>query len=166
MAPSRQRHRRMAEHTPISPVSRVEMISTGARRRWTLAGKRRIVAESYTGHRSRRKCGVRTFHYGRHRSSTTLVGSLQASSRGFLARGSSSSALSASLSQSAAFSSHRRLRSSVLLKSASLRQASARRRNSAGSGIRGAAYAAAIRQAISFDNTHPTDTAVFTARPL
>jgi transposase len=38
----------MTEHTPISPVSRVEVISTGARRRWTLAEKRRIVAESYS----------------------------------------------------------------------------------------------------------------------
>jgi transposase len=37
----------MTEHTPISPVSRLEVISTGARRRWTLAEKRRIVAESY-----------------------------------------------------------------------------------------------------------------------
>ncbi len=35
-------------HTAISPVSRVEVISTGARRRWTLAEKRRIVAESYS----------------------------------------------------------------------------------------------------------------------
>jgi transposase len=32
----------------MSPVSRVEVISTGARRRWTLAEKRRIVAESYS----------------------------------------------------------------------------------------------------------------------
>jgi len=38
----------MTEHTPISNVSRVEVISTGARRRWTLAEKRRIVAESYS----------------------------------------------------------------------------------------------------------------------
>jgi transposase len=38
----------MTEHTPISPVSRLEVISTGARRRWTLAEKRRIVAESYS----------------------------------------------------------------------------------------------------------------------
>lgn len=39
----------MTEHTPISPVSRVEVITTGARRRWTLAEKRRIIAESYSG---------------------------------------------------------------------------------------------------------------------
>jgi|SRR6516162_1394899 transposase len=40
----------MTEHTPIpiSPISRVEVIATGARRRWTLAEKRRIVAESYS----------------------------------------------------------------------------------------------------------------------
>jgi transposase len=38
----------MTEHTPISKVSRLEVISTGARRRWTLAEKRRIVAESYS----------------------------------------------------------------------------------------------------------------------
>src|SRR5215204_4076503 len=40
------RHRRMAEHTPMSSVSRLEVITTGARRRWTLEEKRRIVAES------------------------------------------------------------------------------------------------------------------------
>jgi transposase len=33
----------------MSSVSRLEVISTGARRRWTLAEKRRIVAESYSG---------------------------------------------------------------------------------------------------------------------
>jgi transposase len=38
----------MTEHTPISPISRVEVITTGARRRWTLAEKQRIVAESYS----------------------------------------------------------------------------------------------------------------------
>jgi transposase len=32
-------------------VSRLEVISTGARRRWTLAEKQRIVAESYDGRR-------------------------------------------------------------------------------------------------------------------
>jgi len=37
----------MTEHTPISSVSRLEVITTGARRRWTLDEKRRIVAESY-----------------------------------------------------------------------------------------------------------------------
>jgi len=39
----------MTEHTPISPISRVEVITTGARRRWTLAEKQRIIAESYSG---------------------------------------------------------------------------------------------------------------------
>jgi transposase len=37
----------MTDHTPISQVSRLDVISTGARRRWTLAEKQRIVAESY-----------------------------------------------------------------------------------------------------------------------
>src|SRR4051812_17014369 len=40
------RPRRMTEHTPMSSVSRLEVITTGARRRWTLDEKRRIVAES------------------------------------------------------------------------------------------------------------------------
>jgi transposase len=33
----------------MSKVSRIEVISTGARRRWTLEEKRRIVSESYGG---------------------------------------------------------------------------------------------------------------------
>jgi transposase len=33
----------------MSKVSRMEVVSTGARRRWTLEEKRRIVAESYGG---------------------------------------------------------------------------------------------------------------------
>jgi len=37
----------MTDHTPIPKVSRLDVISTGARRRWTLDEKRRIVAESY-----------------------------------------------------------------------------------------------------------------------
>src|SRR3954447_18443609 len=37
----------MTEHTPMSSASRLEVITTGARRRWTLEKKRRIVAESY-----------------------------------------------------------------------------------------------------------------------
>src|SRR4051812_22093383 len=41
------RPRRMTEPTPMSSVSRLEVITTGARRRWTLEEKRRIVAESY-----------------------------------------------------------------------------------------------------------------------
>jgi transposase len=36
----------MTGHTTIPKVSRLEVIETGARRRWTLAEKRRIVAES------------------------------------------------------------------------------------------------------------------------
>ena len=35
----------MTDHTSISQVSRLEVISTGGRRRWTLAEKQRIVAE-------------------------------------------------------------------------------------------------------------------------
>jgi transposase len=41
----------MTDHTPILQVSRLEVISTGARRRWTLAEKQRIVAESYSAPR-------------------------------------------------------------------------------------------------------------------
>jgi transposase len=41
----------MTDHTPISKISRLEVVSTGARRRWTLEEKQRIVAESYDGPR-------------------------------------------------------------------------------------------------------------------
>ena len=41
----------MTGHTPIPKVARLEVISTGARRRWTLEEKQRIVAESYAGPR-------------------------------------------------------------------------------------------------------------------
>jgi transposase len=41
----------MTDHTPISKISRLDVISTGARRRWTLEEKQRIVAESYSGPR-------------------------------------------------------------------------------------------------------------------
>ena len=41
----------MTDHTPMSTVSWLDVISTGARRRWTLAEKQRIVAESYDGRR-------------------------------------------------------------------------------------------------------------------
>jgi transposase len=41
----------MTEHTPIPKVTRLEVISTGARRRWTLEEKQRIVAESYSAPR-------------------------------------------------------------------------------------------------------------------
>jgi hypothetical protein len=58
----------MAEHTP--KVSRLEVITTGAHRRWTLAEKLRIVAESSWGHRevtaTARRCGLSTsylFHW-------------------------------------------------------------------------------------------------------
>ena len=41
----------MTDHTPNSKVSRLEVVSTDARRRWTLEEKQRIVAESYGGPR-------------------------------------------------------------------------------------------------------------------
>jgi transposase len=41
----------MTDHTPMPKVSRLEVIATGARRRWTLDEKHRIVAESYGGRR-------------------------------------------------------------------------------------------------------------------
>src|SRR5712671_6444056 len=41
----------MTSHTPMPQVSRLEVIATGARRRWTLEEKQRIVAESYGGPR-------------------------------------------------------------------------------------------------------------------
>ncbi len=41
----------MTDHTPISKVSRLEVITTGARRRWTLEEKQRIVTESDDGAR-------------------------------------------------------------------------------------------------------------------
>ncbi len=42
----------MDSHTPMRKVSRLEVITTGSRRRWTLAEKLRIVAESFSGHRA------------------------------------------------------------------------------------------------------------------
>jgi len=37
----------MTDHTPTPQVSRLDVISTGARRRWSSAEKQRIVVESY-----------------------------------------------------------------------------------------------------------------------
>ncbi|CAN5238816.1 transposase [soil metagenome] len=37
----------MTDHTTMSKVSRLDVIATGARRRWSLEEKHRIVAESY-----------------------------------------------------------------------------------------------------------------------
>jgi transposase len=37
----------MTEHTPVSKISRLEVIETGSRRRWTPEEKQRIVAESF-----------------------------------------------------------------------------------------------------------------------
>ena len=41
----------MTDHMPMPKVSRLEVVSTGARRRWTLQEKQRIVTESYGGPR-------------------------------------------------------------------------------------------------------------------
>ena len=41
----------MTGHMPMPKVSRLEVVSTGARRRWTLEEKQRIVTESYGGSR-------------------------------------------------------------------------------------------------------------------
>lgn len=41
----------MPDHTPIPKVSRLDVISTGARRRWALEEKQRIVAASYSAPR-------------------------------------------------------------------------------------------------------------------
>lgn len=41
----------MTDHTTMPKLSRIEVIETGARRRWTLEAKRRIVAESYSAPR-------------------------------------------------------------------------------------------------------------------
>ncbi len=39
----------MTDHTTMPKLSRLEVIQTGARRRWSVAEKRRIVAESESG---------------------------------------------------------------------------------------------------------------------
>ncbi len=41
----------MPSHTPVPRVSTLEVIETGARRRWTLEEKQRIVAESFSAPR-------------------------------------------------------------------------------------------------------------------
>ena len=41
----------MTDHMPMPKVSRLDVVSTGARRRWTLEEKQRIVSESYGGSR-------------------------------------------------------------------------------------------------------------------
>src|SRR5215213_6607762 len=53
----------MTEHTPMSSVSRLEVITTGARRRWTLEEKRRIVAERY---RAPRIVSATARRHGKH----------------------------------------------------------------------------------------------------
>ena len=41
----------MPSHTPMPKISTLEVIETGARRRWTLEEKQRIVAESFSAPR-------------------------------------------------------------------------------------------------------------------
>ena len=41
----------MTDHTPVSKVSRLEVIQNGARRHWSAEEKQRIVAESESGPR-------------------------------------------------------------------------------------------------------------------
>jgi transposase len=62
-------------------VSRLEVITTGARRRWTLEEKQRIVAESFSGRRvvsaTARRHGLSTsqlFNWGRLARTGQLVG--------------------------------------------------------------------------------------------
>ena len=54
----------MTEHTPMPELSRLDVITTGARRRWAVEEKRRIVAESYSAPRvvsaTARRYGVST----------------------------------------------------------------------------------------------------------
>lgn len=42
----------MADHTTMPQISRLEVIATGARRRWTPEAKQRIIAESFAGPRN------------------------------------------------------------------------------------------------------------------
>ena len=71
----------MPSHTPMPKVSRLEVIETGARRRWTLEEKQRIVAESLSGWRAvsatARRHGLSTsqlFNWRRLERSGQLVG--------------------------------------------------------------------------------------------
>jgi transposase len=71
----------MTDHTPVSKVSRLEVIQTGARRRWSAEEKRRIVAESESGPRqvsaTARRYGLRPsqlFHWRRLACEGRLAG--------------------------------------------------------------------------------------------
>jgi transposase len=71
----------MPSHTPISKVSTLEVIETGARRRWTLEEKQRIVAESFSAPRvvsaTARRHGLSTsqlFNWRRQAREGSLVG--------------------------------------------------------------------------------------------
>lgn len=71
----------MPSHTPISKVSTLEVIETGARRRWTLEEKQRIVAESFSAPQvvsaTARRHGLSTsqlFNWRRQAREGNLVG--------------------------------------------------------------------------------------------
>jgi transposase len=71
----------MASHRPMPKVSRLEVIETGARRRWTLEEKQRIVAESFSAPRvvsaTARRHGLSTsqlFNWRRRAREGQLVG--------------------------------------------------------------------------------------------
>jgi transposase len=54
----------MSEHAHMPKLSRLDVITTGARRRWAVEEKRRIVAESYSAPRvvsaTARRYGIST----------------------------------------------------------------------------------------------------------
>lgn len=71
----------MPSHTPMPKVSTLEVIETGARRRWTLEEKQRIVAESFSAPRivsvTARRHGLSTsqlFNWRRQAREGKLVG--------------------------------------------------------------------------------------------
>jgi transposase len=71
----------MPIHTPMPKVSTLEVIETGARRRWTLGEKQRIVAESFSAPRvvsvTARRHGLSTsqlFNWRRQAREGKLVG--------------------------------------------------------------------------------------------
>jgi hypothetical protein len=75
----------MTEHTPMPKASRLEVITTGPRRRWTEAERLRIVAEISSGHRAvsatARRNGLSTSHpfHWRKQVRNGRLGSTQAS---------------------------------------------------------------------------------------
>ena len=76
----------MPSDTPMPKFSHLEVITTGARRRWTLEEKQRIVAESFSGRRvvsaTARRHGLSTsqlFNWRRLARAGQLVGQDQGS---------------------------------------------------------------------------------------